>query len=243
MDMMKVDSIQQVFLEIRKRLQAQGTVRGQEGAKRFFKEELQCYGVRVPACRSIAREIGSTIKGWSYTEVIKLCELLLEDRKQESLLIAFAFMEKRKKEWISKDFERFESWLKVYVTNWAACDDFCGVIMGPFLLHFSEHVSKRSSWISSLNRWLRRAAAVSLIDPIRQGVYLDEVLQTADALLRDTDDMVQKGYGWMLKEAAHRFPQPVFDFVMQRKDRMPRTALRYAIEKMPLAWKERAMHK
>lgn len=115
--------------------------------------------------------------------------------------------------------------------------------MGPFFLKFPEYVAKRSLWISSKSRWLRRASAVSLIDPVRIGECLDEVFQTAEKLLTDGDDMVQKGYGWMLKEASHRFPQPVFDFVMQRKDRMPRTALRYAIEKMPLAWKKRAMHK
>ncbi len=53
--------------------------------------------------------------------------------------------------------------------------------------------------------------------------------------------MAQKGYGWMLKEIANKRPQEVPDLVLQRKKRMPRTALRHAIEKMPAAWKKRAM--
>jgi len=54
---------------------------------------------------------------------------------------------------------------------------------------------------------------------------------------------VQKGYGWMLKVAADKYRKEVFEFVMQRKDRMPRTALRYAIEKMPSELKRKAMVK
>ena len=62
-------------------------------------------------------------------------------------------------------------------------------------------------------------------------------------LLTDPDDMVQKGYGWLLKSAGDAYQQEVFDYVMQNKARMPRTALRYAIEKMPKELKARAMAK
>jgi 3-methyladenine DNA glycosylase AlkD len=62
-------------------------------------------------------------------------------------------------------------------------------------------------------------------------------------LLSDTDDMVQKGYGWLLKEASKPHQQQVFEFVMQRKAAMPRTAIRYAIEKMPPGLKQKAMKK
>jgi 3-methyladenine DNA glycosylase AlkD len=55
--------------------------------------------------------------------------------------------------------------------------------------------------------------------------------------------MVQKGYGWMLKEASKPHQKEVFDFVMMHKSVMPRTALRYAIEKMPPELKVRAMEK
>ena len=57
------------------------------------------------------------------------------------------------------------------------------------------------------------------------------------------DDLVQKGYGWMLKAASEAHCNEVFDFVMKNKDIMPRTALRYAIEKMPKELKAMAMAK
>ncbi len=59
--------------------------------------------------------------------------------------------------------------------------------------------------------------------------------------MQDQDDLVQKGYGWLLKEASNKFPKEVFEFVVHRKNKMPRTALRYAIEKMSKELKMEAM--
>ena len=90
---------------------------------------------------------------------------------------------------------------------------------------------------------VRRAAAVSLIYPVRKGLYLREVFKTALALLTDSHDLVQRGYGWMLKEASHKYQKEVFAFVMKNKASMPRTSLRYAIEKMPAPLRKQALNK
>ena len=90
---------------------------------------------------------------------------------------------------------------------------------------------------------MRRAAAVSLIIPAKHGKFLEESLAIADLLLTDGDDLVQKGYGWMLKAASQANTEAVLNFVIARKAVMPRTALRYAIEKMPADMKAEAMKK
>ena len=90
---------------------------------------------------------------------------------------------------------------------------------------------------------MRRAAAVSLIVPARQGKFLQDIFELADVLLLDEDDLVQKGYGWLLKAASQAHQREVFDYVLAHKTTMPRTALRYAIEKMPKALKSAAMEK
>jgi 3-methyladenine DNA glycosylase AlkD len=90
---------------------------------------------------------------------------------------------------------------------------------------------------------MRRASAVSLIVPAKHGKFLKESIEIADLLLTDTDDMVQKGYGWLLKEASRKHTDEVFAYVMKNKRRMPRTALRYAIELMPKELKAEAMKK
>lgn len=93
------------------------------------------------------------------------------------------------------------------------------------------------------NRWTRRASAVSLIIPARKGKFLNEIFEIADILLQDKDDLVQKGYGWMLKAASESNQEAVFEYVVRNKAAMPRTALRYAIEKMPGDLKSKAMAK
>ena len=90
---------------------------------------------------------------------------------------------------------------------------------------------------------MRRASAVVLIYSVRKGEGLKDVFEISDALLVDEDIMVQKGYGWMLKEASNKYPHEVFEYVMKRKTDMPRTALRYAIEKLPSQSKRQAMRK
>jgi 3-methyladenine DNA glycosylase AlkD len=92
-------------------------------------------------------------------------------------------------------------------------------------------------------RWVKRASAVSLIVPARKGLFLREIIEIADILLPDRDDMVQKGYGWMLKAASQAHQTAIFDYVIRKKAVMPRTALRYAIEKMPGDLKKMAMAK
>ena len=82
---------------------------------------------------------------------------------------------------------------------------------------------------------------MALIYPVRKKKYLKESLATCQALLEDNHDLVQKGYGWLLKEASQSNQDEVFRFVMKNKSKMPRVALRYAVEKMPHQFRKMAM--
>ena len=84
---------------------------------------------------------------------------------------------------------------------------------------------------------------VTLILPARKGKFLSDIFEIAQLLLEDQDDLVQKGYGWLLKEASKKHQRQVFDFILKHKKTMPRTALRYAIEKMPEKLRKEAMRK
>jgi 3-methyladenine DNA glycosylase AlkD len=108
---------------------------------------------------------------------------------------------------------------------------------------YPENIVKLKELAKSENRWMRRASAVSLIIPARKGKFLNEIIEIADILLLDKDDLVQKGYGWMLKVASQKNQQEIFNYVIKNKSIMPRTALRYAIEKMPNNLKIIAMEK
>lgn len=211
-----------------------------ESVKRFFKEAITHYGVRTPVVRKISGKYFSSIKEKSKKETYGLCEELLESGMMEERGIAFDWAFRFKNSYSPSDFRLFESWLKKYITNWGACDHLC-LPLGIFISRYPEFIPKVKNWTTARNRWVRRASAVSMIYSIRKKKYLNDVLDIADSLLQDKDDMVQKGYGWLLKEASNVYPQEIFRYVMEHKKEMPRTALRYAIEKMPTEWKKKAM--
>ena len=81
-----------------------------------------------------------------------------------------------------------------------------------------------------------------MIYSLRKGANLDFAFRIADALLQDNDYLVQNGYGWMLKDASILFPDEVFRFVMKSRKKMPRRALRYAIERLSVQRKKEAMN-
>ena len=110
-------------------------------------------------------------------------------------------------------------------------------------MRFPDEAAEVKGWTSSKNRWLRRAAAVSFIIPAKKGMFLPEALEIADALMPDGDDLVQKGYGWLLKEESRKHEKHVFAYILKHRRDMPRTALRYAIELMPKDLKKEAMNK
>jgi len=145
------------------------------------------------------------------------------------------------KQYIEDDFLVFERWLNEYVTNWASCDTFCNHTIGTFLEMFPAYIEKLKEWAQSENRWVRRASAVSLIIPAKKGFFKNDIFIIADKLLLDTDDLVQKGYGWMLKSTCNNYDEEVYQYVLSKREIMPRTALRYAIEKMPQEKKLEAM--
>lgn len=219
--------------------QAKGTV--VKSQQQFFKERIKAYGVKTPAVKKLAQKLGKEIAKVPKEMVFGWCEVLWSSGFIEESLVACHWAYTQRKNFSPADFIVFEHWVSEYVNNWASCDTFCNHTVGAFLLRYPEFNSRLQIWAKSGNRWLRRAAAVSLIVPARQGKYLDAALQIAALQLSDSDDLVQKGYGWLLKVTASHHQKEVFDFIMQHKDRMPRTALRYAIEKMPPEKKLEAM--
>ncbi len=215
----------------------------QSTAQNFFKEEIKAYGVKVPVVNKISKVFYDKIESKSKTDILNLCEDLWHSGYLEESFVACNWSYAVCKKYEAGDFETFEYWIQHYVNNWASCDTLCNHTVGEFLEMYPQYLSRLKEWAISENRWVRRAAAVSLIIPARKGLFFDDILQIATILLNDQDDLVQKGYGWMLKAASQARQKEVFNFVIKHKSAMPRTALRYAIEKMPPEMKAEAMSK
>lgn len=232
-----------IIPELRKELFALSDDKTKESSFRFFKEEIKPYGIKTDLVVKLAKEYFKYIKDLDKSEIFSLCEELWQSGYLEESFIACNWSYFINKKYHPSDFEIFERWIKLYVSNWASCDTLCNHTIGDFVMMYPSYINKLKEFAVSDNRWTKRAAAVSLIIPARKGMFLKEIFEIADILLLDKDDMVQKGYGWMLKAASQAYQKEVFDYVISKKDIMPRTSLRYAIEKMPKELKAEAMAK
>lgn len=232
-----------IINRIQQELKQKSDERTRKSGQNFFKEEIKLYGVKTAVVSKIGKEYLKIIKDKKKTEIFDLCEELWQSGYLEESFIACNWSYFIRKDYKPEDFEVFEKWVNNYVSNWASCDTLCNHTIGAFVEMYPEYLSDLKKWAESQNRWMRRASAVSLIIPARHGKFLKDIIEIADILLQDQDDLVQKGYGWMLKAASSAHQEEIFDYIMKNKAIMPRTALRYAIEKMPEELRIRAMER
>ncbi len=235
--------MKEIIVRLEKELEKMSDSKLQETSQRFFKEAIKTYGTKTGEVVKLGKTYFKEISTLKKQKVFELCETLWQSGYLEETFIACEWSYNMHKQFEEKDIQTFEKWIDKYVTNWAACDTFCNHTVREFIMMYPQYIPTLKKWTKSTNRWMKRASAVSLIIPARKGLFLEDIFEIADTLLLDPDDMVQKGYGWMLKVASQAHEKEVFDYVMNHKSNMPRTALRYAIEKMPKELKAQAMAK
>lgn len=213
-----------------------------ERQQSYSKESILSLGVRTSTVRAIAKDFFPRVKRMPIDTFLTECEVLLIAGTLEHRAIAFAWAYRRRRELQRAHYKVLESWLQNFVSNWAACDQLCTEVFGAFMIQYPEYATRVLSWTHSENRWVRRAASVVLIPNLRQeATFYTVLMEVATALLTETDDLVQKGCGWALKEVMELRQDDTYRWVLDHKGQMPRTTLRYAIEKLSAAQKTEAM--
>jgi len=233
----------EIIASLKEELVANASLKVRESGERFFREPVHMYGIRSSEVVRIGKDHFKKVADKSKAEIFSICDSLWQSGIIEESFIACNWSYYMRKSYEPDDFRIFEVWVKNYVSNWASCDTLCNHSVGTLIDMYPELMPQLKEWTKSENRWVKRAAAVTLIVPARQGRFLEDIFEMADLLHSDSDDMVQKGYGWMLKAASQAHPDRVFGYIISRKSTMPRTALRYAIEKLPQELKAKAMIK
>jgi len=223
---------EQVIADIRKDLRNAIDLKYKEGECRYFKEKIKPVGVRFPVVGKITTKYFKLLKNyWNYEDFVNLSERLLKDGWLEEIAIAFGFME-RLNQFTEDSFCLFERWLNKYVSNWANCDHISNHLIGDVVVKYPKFINNLLGWTKSENRWIRRSSTVSLIIPARKGLFLKEVFKISERLVKDDDEMVQKGVGWLLKEVSRRHEEEVVKFLLRWKNKTSRLVLRYATEKV-----------
>ena len=217
---------------VREQLREAGTPEVAAAMKRFFKEPIDFYGVKAPGIREISRRAWHEVKKWTPADRNKFCTALFQGGMSEEGAVAIYVYDRFKKQCAACEFKLFERWLDRYVDNWGHCDGLCGWLVAAAIENDTALIPQLLPWTGSPNRWKRRGAAVALVRSARRGLHTASILEIAGKLHRDSDEMVQKGIGWLLKETYPKKPAPVVRFLKARKKDTPRLVLRYAAEKM-----------
>ena len=224
-----------LLAEIRAQLAAQADPEFRATQQSFSKEAIHPYGVRSPQVRKLAATVYRKVKNWPLADRNRFCNELWKSGTDEEGSLAIYLYRHFRKQCCSCEFHLFEKWIDRYVTNWGHCDGVAHYLISASIENEPELASLLPPWTASANRWKRRAAAVSLVHEARRGGHTALILQIAERMLPDEDDLVRKGVGWLLKEAYAAKPRQVVRFLEARSDRAPRLVLRIAAEKMPPA--------
>jgi 3-methyladenine DNA glycosylase AlkD len=209
----------------------------EQGSKRYFKpeEEIYALGLKAAEIREKTKELYALIKPyWNEDQAMELCELMLPNKYLEAKAFCLLILERFVSSLGKKHFYRIKAWInKDYCANWATTDLLCCNILSPLIEAHPDLIDEVTSWTMSKNRWLKRASIVSFVKPARKGKYIDKVQETAQKLFPDDDDLVQKANGWILRESGKTDIERLEKFLLHHGESIPRTTLRYAIERFP----------
>ncbi len=217
--------------EIRAELCRRASPEGEKKAKRFFREPIKVYGLSTPQEEEIVKRFYPRVKG-DLSLTLEVAGELVESRVLEEASIGVRLLRRMTRIFTPELFDVFNGWVD-HLTNWANTDVLSTWLICETVRLDPSLVDRLLDWTGSDNRWRRRAAAVSLVPIARKGEMLEEVFQLADRLMADGDDMVQKGVGWLLKEASREHPDEVRDYLLRWRVKTSALVLRYASEKLP----------
>lgn len=230
--------MKQLTKTITNELQALSDAEKREIFPKFFKagkgeygEGDRFLGVTVPNIRAIAKlhkdisieEIRDLIQ--SEWHEVRLCALIIMVEKS-----------KKKDETLRKELFNLYLSQTERINNWDLVDLSCRFIIGEYLLDKSRDILYQLAQSPLL--WDNRIAIVSTYAFIRKG-QLEDTYALSDLMMQHSHDLMHKAIGWMLREAGKRDSERLYDYVMSHRADMPRTMLRYAIEKF--SPKERAI--
>ncbi len=207
------------------------------GAERYFKETIKCYGVKAADIHALAAELYAGIKTtWTFADALALCDILVRDAELEAKAVGTLILNRFKKAFPPALFGRVKAWLASdRLDNWASVDTFCTEGMGAFLERYPAHVERIKSWAFHRNRWVKRASLVSFIKLARKPQFLPAIYEISASVFPVDDDLVQKANGWLLREAGKADAARLEHFLLEHGASIPRTTLRYAIERFPPA--------
>ncbi|HZP16773.1 MAG TPA: DNA alkylation repair protein [Terriglobales bacterium] len=228
---------------IRQVLSRDGSAEHAAGVQWFFKEEIKSHGWYTGDLRRFARSCRrSMLKDQGLPFLVEVADRLFSGRVLEEKICAVLMLEDLTSDFDDSQFALFESWLD-RISSWADHDGLVHYLIAPMVAAKPARARKVFEWAKSANRWHRRAACVALIQGTRGKLFFPQIVRLSNLLLKDEDDMVQKGLGWLLRETAKRDPERTVPYLLKIRGRAPRLVLRTACETLPVATRGKILEK
>jgi len=215
-------------------LRQRGDPKRARGVQQYFKHEIVALGIDTPTLREFAAGQSKQLTAaWAVDDATALCDRLLREPELEvrgtGILILSAF----KREFRPALTQAARRWLETRLDNWALVDSFCGLVLSPLLEQHPGVEKTLRHWSRARSLWVRRAAIVTLVPLARRGRLLDTVYELAQEHFADSEDLMHKAVGWLLREAGKTDLPRLRQFLLRHGPAIPRTTLRYAIERFP----------
>jgi 3-methyladenine DNA glycosylase AlkD len=220
----------QVADQIRRVLKDGGSAEHAAGVQWFFKEEIKSHGWYSAALRKAAVQFRrSLLPEYGMDFVVRVADKLFSGKVLEEKVMAVFLLENQTKNFGDHEFQLCVSWID-RISSWADHDALAHDLLAPMIVDNPARSGGVFLWAKSPNRWRRRAACVALIRGTRERRFFTQIVRLSNQLLKDEDDMVQKGLGWLLRETAKADPKGTLPYLMKIRKTAPRLVLRTACE-------------
>lgn len=228
-------------------LAAAGDERVARQARAYFKssDDAIFFGVRAPKVREIEKQIYGVVgNAWGAADALRFADMMIRRKHLEAKAVGILLLSRYARAFDEDLSAIVRAWLAAgYGSNWATTDLLSTAVVTPLLDQHPELLGDLVSWTGSEFMWVRRAAAVSLTPLARKGKHLETAYAVAAALLGDREDLMHKAVGWLLRECGKTDPRRLEAFLLKNGACIPRTALRYAIERFPVARRRRLLER
>jgi len=226
---------------IRRMLKDGGTSEHARGVQWFFKDEIRSHGWYTADLRRAVRQLRREILlQRDFAFLVAIADQLFSGKVLEEKVAAVFLLEQLDSQFSDREFRMFEEWLK-RISSWADHDGVVHSLIAPMVVAKPSRIGAIVRWAKSRDRWHRRAACVALIRGARSKMFFPDIVRLSDSLLDDSDDMVQKGLGWLLRETAKFDAKRTVPYLMKIRERAPRLVLRTACETLDSEAKNRIL--
>lgn len=228
----------ELYEDIQKYCQANADKAVVKKYSRYFTEGYNAYGLTREKYEAKVKSILED-KNVNMKLVLSTAKLLVKSGKYEETSFAISLLKEFSGQFDVNTFKQVEKWFQFGIVNWGHCDVLCSYLITPFFNRKIISLRDISCWRRAKNKYQRRAVPVAMLELLKTTKNCGSMFAFIEPLMMDTEQKVQQGLGWFLREAWKIKKKETEGFLLKWKDKAPRIIFQYATEKMTAREKKR----